>query len=374
MGEKTVLVVFPSVFSLNKLDALQENVAKILKIKKHDPARTRKNESLVVVETADPVLASSTLVSLFGIEQVAIAKEVECKFASVLEAITTTSMNLLLKGDKFYVKVGGKSPDFVAKDLEVAATASLIEKSSSLEVQPGSESNHTKMLYTHITKSHAYVCIFVDRGLGGVPYNSQGEAAVCCIYDELSALSCLQTIRSGFEVKIVVAYSGDPDLLRISKMVNRLLLSIVEEKVTLYFCRMHKVQDTMTRILVATRIAKSVSKSKKIRHVALPILPLAFPAWFIEENLRTIAKSGLVPWLPLEGMDSSILENSKQLGLEKYMVDLENLCKSKFAKKAVPEKKVQDEALFATKNLKSVTLTVGPKNVYDMIDSLRTNH
>lgn len=374
MGEKTVLVVFPSIFSLNKLDILQENVAKILRIKKHGRARVWRNESLIVVETDDPVLASSTLVSLFGIEQIAIAREVECKFAQVLEAITATSTSLLLRGDKFYIKVGGKSPDFLAKDLEVAATAGLIEKSSDLDVQPGSESGHTRMIYTHVTKSHAYVCAFLDRGLGGIPYNSQGEATVCCIYDELSALSCLQAIRSGFGPKIVIAYSGDADLLRISKMVNRILPSIVEEKVTILFCRMHKVQDTMTKILVTTRIAQSVAKAEKTRHVALPILPLAFPAWFVEENSRAVAKAGLVPWLPLEGMDLTILENSKQLGLEKFMSELENLCRAKFAKKAVPEKKVQDEAAFATKNLKSVTLEVGPKNVYDMIDSLGTNH
>ncbi|MDE1830621.1 MAG: thiamine biosynthesis protein, partial [Thaumarchaeota archaeon] len=260
MTEKTVLVVFPSVFSLNKIYSLQENILHILKIKKQSFTLVRKNESLIIIETNDPVLVSSTIGSLFGIERIAIAKEVENHFEVVLATITTTNMNLLLTGEKFFVKVEGKSSDYLAKDLEVAATAALIEKSMALQVKPGSETEHNKLLYTFITKSHAYVCVFIDKGLGGIPYNSQGESILCCMYDELSAIACLQCIKMGFETKVIISYSDDSDLLRMSKMINRILLSIVEEKITLYFCKMRKTQDPIAKILLATNLIASVAK------------------------------------------------------------------------------------------------------------------
>lgn len=374
MNEKTVLVVFPSVFSLNKMDDLETSISKILKIKKQSFTCVRKNNSVIVVEANDPVFASSTIGSLFGVDRIAIAKEVKNQFDTVLSAITSTSMNLLLKGEKFYIKVEGRSSDYLTKDLEIAATSSLIEKSTDLQVKPGLESDHSRLLYTYLTESHAYVCIFVDKGLGGIPYNSQKETMLCCIYDELSAIACLQSIKMGFDAKMLVSYSNDSDLLKISKMINRVLPSVVQEKITLQFCKMPKTQDPLMKILVMIYLMISIASSRKIKHVALPILPFTLPVWFVEDSTKAVFQKNLIPWMPLAGMDSSILENSRQIGLEKYIVNLENLCKSKFTKRNIPKRKIQKNVSDALKSLKSISLTVGPKNVHDIIDSLRMNH
>ena len=374
MKEKAVLVVFPSIFSLNKIDVLEEDISNILKIKKQDFTVIRKNESLLIVETSDPVLVSSTINSLFGIEQTAIAKEVDSNFETTLSTIIDTSMNLLLKGDKFHIKVEGKSSRYLAKDLEVTATATLIEKSTDLQVKAGSEIEHDRLLYTYLTESYAYVCVFVDKGLGGIPYNSQKETIFCCIYDELSAITCLQSIKMGFDVKIIIGYSNDSDLLKTSKMINRMLSSIVQEKIQLYFCKIPKIQDQLTKILIATNITMSVARSKKIKRIALSILPFVLPVWFVEYNTKVVFKNKLIPWIPLAGMDSSIIENSRQIGLEKYLTNLESLSKSKFSKNNISKKKIQNNVTKALKSLKSISIVVGPKNVYDIIDSLRTNH
>lgn len=373
MAEKTVLAVFPSVFSANKIDVLEKNIALALKIKRHPFTRIRRNESLIVVETGDPVLASSTIGSLFGIDRIAIAKEADSSFSTALEAITSTSMNLLLANDRFYLRVDGKSPDYLAKDLEVAATAALIEKAADIGARAGSEANNSRRLYAYLTKSHAYVCIFVDRGLGGAPYNSQDEPMVCCVFDELSAIACLQSIKMGFDVNILVGYSSDPDLLKASKMLNRILLSMVHEKISLNFFKMPKTKDPLTKVGIVINLMASFAKSRGIRHAALPILPYASPAWFAEESIKASFAKGLVPWLPLSGMDSSIIENSKQIGLEKYITNLEDLCRASFSKKKVPTK-TSKEAAVSLKSLKPVHITIGPKTVYDMIDSLRTDH
>ncbi len=374
MKEKAVLVVFPSIFSLNKIDVLEEDISNILKIKKQDFTHIRKNESLLIVETSDPVLASSTINSLFGIERIAIAKEVDSNFETTLSTIIDTSMNLLLKGDKFHIKVEGKSSRYLAKDLEVTATATLIEKSTDLQVKAGSEIEHDRLLYTYLTESYAYVCVFVDKGLGGIPYNSQKETIFCCIYDELSAIACLQSIKMGFDVKIIIGYSNDSDLLKTSKMINRMLSSIVQEKIQLYFCKIPKIQDQLTKILIATHITMSVACSKKIKRIALSILPFVLPVWFVEYNTKVVFENKLIPWIPLAGMDSSIIENSRQIGLEKYLTNLESLGKSKFSKNNISKKKIHNDVTKALKSLKSISIVVGPKNVYDIIDSLRTNH
>ena len=115
MSEKTVLVVFPSIYSLNKINNLATNISKILKIKNQQYNNIRKNESLIIVETIDPVLASSAVNLLFGIDKIAIAKEIDTNFDSALSVITNTALSLLLKGEKFYVKVDGKDKEISSK-------------------------------------------------------------------------------------------------------------------------------------------------------------------------------------------------------------------------------------------------------------------
>src|SRR5579885_828634 len=124
MVEKTVLVVFPSIYSLNKINSLETNIKKILKVNNQHYSDLRKNESLIIIEADDPVLASSAVNLLFGIEKITIAKEVDNDFDTVLTAITNTTLSLLVKGEKFYVKIDGKTRNFLAKDLEITAMSS----------------------------------------------------------------------------------------------------------------------------------------------------------------------------------------------------------------------------------------------------------
>lgn len=371
--EKTVLVVFPSMFSANKLDYLISSISKILKIKDQNFTSIQKKDSIIIVEASDPVLASSAISLLFGIDRIAIANEVENNFDAVLAAITKTSMNLLLSGEKFLVRVEGSSKDYLPKDLEVAATSSLVEKSVSIQASAGTESHHNRLFYTYLAGSHAYVCIFIDKGLGGVPFNSQREKMICPIYDELSAISCLQTIKMGFGTEIVVGYSSDTDLLKIAKMLNRLLPLLVQESTKIQFCALPKNSDVTTKAVIMTNVLISIATSKKIRNLSLPILPFLFPSKFIEENVTAVFKAKLVPWLPLSGMDSSIIENSKEIGLEKFLANLETMARTKFGKRTVPRTKIQKSVKGILKNIKTIQVKVGPKNVHDILDSLRIN-
>lgn len=374
MIEKTVLVVFPSIFAYNKTEILRKNISKILKIKNQTLSNLRQNDSVIILDVDDPVLASSAIGSLFGIDRIAIAREIGNSFENVLSVIIKTGKNLLLKGEKFYIKVDGKAPEYLAKDLEVASTAGLIEQSTDLQVRPGSESDHTRLLYTYITQSNAYVCIFLDKGLGGIPYNSQDGDIFCCVYDELSAISCLQCIKMGFDVKILVCYSSDPDLLKISKMLNRILPTIVEENIDLQFCKISRISDLLTKTLVIIYLAISVASKQKISRIALPTSPLVYPPWFMDDVTKIVSQMNLVPWIPLSGLDSSILEIAKEIGMAKYLTGLENLCKKRFSKRSFDKSKIKKIVKDDLKNHKNVIVKMGPKNVHEIIDTLKSDH
>jgi len=373
---ENVVVVFPSLYSLNKIDYLVSSISTILKTKKLGFSKIRKNGSIIIVEADDPVFASSAIASLFGIEKIAIAKEVENSFNSIVTTIVTVGANLLLRGERFYVKVDGTGTGYVPKDVELAATSELIEKTVNFQTKPGTESSHDKIIYTYITKSYAYVCIFIDKGGGGIPYKSQNQKVLCCIYDELSVIACLQTLKMGFDVKILVCYSSESELLNIVKMLNQILPRLLQTKVELHFCKLNMKSARRTILLktaVITAILASFAKRIRIDRISLAVSPLIFPAWFMEYNAMHVFQKGIIPWFPLSGIDNSIFDTANEIGLGKHVSKIENLCKIKF-RKNLPRDKINKISRVSLRDIKTITITLGSKNIHDIIDSLKSNH
>ncbi len=378
MSNNASVVVFPSVFTQNKVASLLSNVKKILKIRNQKFQKIRIDDSIIVLDANDPVFASSAINLLYGIERTAIAKCVKNDFDTVVAAITKIGSNLLLKGDKFFVKVEGYSSGYIPKDIEISATSSLIEKTSKLGAKPGIEEKFDKLLYTYLTKSNAYVCIFTDKGLGGIPYNSQNEKIVCGIYDELSAVSCLETIKEGFDVNIIVCYRNQNDLLNLVKILNKIIPRTIQSNLDLEFFKIiikgKSSQSFLKMIETITEILLSVAKLNNVNRVSLAISPLIFPQWFIDNNFKRILQKKLFPLFPLSGLDDNLLENAKAIGLGKYLLKIEKLGKMKFNRYTNTQKEIQKCANQALKTRKKISVTIGPNNVHEILDSLKVNH
>ena len=223
MKNEVLIVVFPSIFSKNKGSSLITNIKKVLRIQNQKFHKIRKEGDVIIVEADDPVFASSAINTLFGIKGVAIAKQVPNDFKSIVDGISKAAEDIFLKGEKFLVQIEGYAKGFTTKDVELAATSSVIEKTTGMGIKPGTNKKHDRKLYVCLTKLNAYICIYYDNGLGGVPNISQNTEIVCCIFDELSAVSCLETIKQGFDVKIIVCYSKDSELLHLVKIINQII-------------------------------------------------------------------------------------------------------------------------------------------------------
>ncbi|MEK6956801.1 MAG: thiamine biosynthesis protein [Thermoproteota archaeon] len=374
MSDNSFVIVFPSVFAKNKLDLLVSNIKNILKVQNQKFSKITKDDSVIVIEANDPVFASSTVNLLYGIERVAIAKQVKNEFDVIVSAIAKIGTNLLLSGERFLVKVDGYSAGYMTKDVELAATSSLIEETTTLGTKPGTQERYDKLIYAYLTKLHGYICIFTDKGHGGLPYNSQNEKIVCCVYDELSAVSCLETIREGFDVKIVICYNSDSNLIELVKILNRILPKTIQSKIDLEFFYVDiKNSAKNVMLIVVAEILCFVAKSNKIRKISLSLSPLIFPSYFVNSIIKRVFKKNFIPWLPLAGLDRDIFDNAKEIGLEKYIVKIEKMANLKFNGKT-SEKEAQKIVNQAIKTKKVVSVMVGPNNVHDILDSLKVDH
>lgn len=377
MSENASVIVFPSIFAQNKINSLISNIKKILKIKNLKFQAIRKEDSIIVVDANDPVFTSSAINLLFGIERVAIAKQVENEFNTVVSAITKIGSNLLLKGDKFYVKIEGYSTGYLPKDLEIATTSSLIEKTTKLGAKPGTENNNDKVLYTFLTKKHAYVCIYTDKGLGGIPYNSQNEKIVCSIFDELSAISCLETIKQGYDVKIVVFYNKKSELLNLVKILNKIIPRTLHSKIDLDFYQISISSGTKNFLLLVqtiTEILITIAKLNKMKKISLSISPLIFPSPFVDAIIKRVFEKNIIPHIPLAGLDDDILDNAKEIGLGKFLPKIEKFGKMKFNSINTTINEAKKIAKESELTKKSISIEVGANNIHDILDSLELEH
>jgi adenylyl- and sulfurtransferase ThiI len=374
MTKNSYVIVFPAEFSKNKIPQIISNIKKILKLKKQEFRSIKRDNDIIIVDANDPVFASSAINLLFGIKKIAIAKQVTNEFDGIVSGITKIGGNLLLKGEKFLVKVEGYSSGFLPKDVEITATSSIIEKKVKLGATPGTEEKYDKLLYTYLTKKHAYICIFVDEGYGGIPYNSQNKKLICSVYDELSAVSCLEIIKQGFDVKIISCFRQKLELMNLAKLLNQIIPMALQSKIDLEFFEIKIKPSTQNYLLyvdIITRLLSLIAKKSKSPRVSLAISPLIFPSEFIESTMEYIFKKNQFAYLPLSGMDENIFSTAKKIGLEKHLNKISKLSKIKFVSTSNNAQKLAESALSTGR---VVSITVGENNVHEILDSLKIDH
>ena len=375
MEKISYVVVFPTVFSKNKIPNLISNIKKILKIRNQEFSSIKRDGDIILVNTTDPVFSSSAINLIFGIEKVAIAKQVSNDFKTIVSEITSICGNLLLKGEKFLVKVEGTSKGFFTKDIEIAATSSIIEKKINLGAKPGTENDYDKLLYTYLTKNNAYICIFIDKGLGGISFNSQKENTICCVYDELSAISCYETIKQGYNSKIIICYRKKSELINLIKTINHIIPRLLKEKIVLDFFQIKinskEAKNYLNYFNSIIDVLIHEANFGKIDYISLPLSPVIFSQKTIEYFMKQIFQNKKIPILPIFGLDNRLFDDAKEIGLEKNIHKILKIISLDIEK--MPENSGKDLRL-NLKTKETVNVILGPNNVHDILDSLEENH
>ena len=110
-----------------------KNIKKILKIKNQSFKFVKRDGDIILVDANDPVFASSAINLLFGIEKIAIARQTKNNFQDIVSEITSIGGNLLLKGEKFLVRVEGISKGFLQKMLKLQQLQNYRKRNQILE-------------------------------------------------------------------------------------------------------------------------------------------------------------------------------------------------------------------------------------------------
>ena len=90
------------------------------------------------------------------------------------------------------------------------------------------------------------------------------------------------------------------------------------------------------------------------------------------DSLSNIYQKKLIPWLPLPMMDKDLIDAAKEIGLEKFLPKIKEIYKTNFKKKRISRNQTLSLCQAAIKTRKKIMVTVGTKNIHDILDSL--NH
>lgn len=384
------VLVFPTVFARKRIPQLTANIKTILRIRGQEFRSVVRDGDIILVHANDPVFASSAIGLLFGVRRVAIARRGGNGLDELVSKIASVGGNLLLRGERFLVTVEGTTKGFIAKDAEVAATSRIIERKEELGAVPGTESRFDREIYAYVTPRNAYVCIFSDGGAGGVPTQRDGRKdAACAVYDELSAASCFECMRQGYDVSITVFYKSRAGLLNLARLLNRLIPRMLRQEVELEFVRIgggakdggsrgrggrgagRKYQDFVGAV---TRAMQGLQGPGA--RMALAVPPAAFPADVVDAHVLYVTEHGMAPLVPLAGTgEDGIYGIARELvlgdaGVKRLEKEIAMAATSVVSSAGGTARAGLRDGTARAGPVQKVAVRVGANNTHDILDSL----
>ena len=414
---KTVLLVFPSQFSIGRIDKLIADIKDALRSKDVGLMDIVLEKECVIFELDDVVGGAAITAEMFGIDKVAIAKNVStAHFEEILAQVVNIGKLKILPKEKFFVKVqisDNAKVDYKPRDLEFASTGELtaaLQSSLSQSVLSSPRQSSTfsssssssasslssaarpakneldadRLIEVFIGKKSAYVCIEIDAGLGGLPFACQEEKVLCSIHNALSAISCMAVLKCGFFPEIIILYTDDDDLRQNLKTFGLIVNRLNTKNYSIRLARVEGLQKqqqqrqsnhkTILKEIVAARVLTRM----RGKGVVVPLSTAIHPLWLIELTFKKILSSNKIPWMPLLLPTQGIYDIAKELGMEEHklrlmsdqscMIDgLLTFTKQDYAKY---RKSIDTMTESALKNMNTISFEIGPNYLHDILDSV----
>jgi len=425
----SVLLAFPSRFSEGRMDKLVANIRaqfrskNIIQLKK-TAIEEIANCEYFVFELDDVVQGAAIVRDMFGIDKVAIARQVpSVNFEDVSAQIVNVGKLKILPSEKFFVKVQisrDANVNYKPRDLEFGSTGDLIvalrtespaSSKSSLSVhRPATSSalarpaknelEANRTIESYVGKKSSYICIEIDKGPGGLPFGCQEEKILCPIYSLLSAICCLAVLRYGFLVDIVIFYTDEDDLrqnvrtfgivadrmnvsrcsIRVSKMELPSHIGHRGDLVTPKRTALARPPEIPGMPILKDIVAIEVLTALRGDGLAIPMNVAIHPLWLIESTFKKIISSNKIPLTPLLLPERNTYDITAELGIQKdkllimqpteQVSKIENLARFTKQDYAKQRKAIESMTKFALKNMKKISFKVGPNYLHDILDAI----
>ena len=361
MASSSYVVVFPALYPPRYVQTLMQNIRRILDVRDEPYKSIQQDSDLILIDSHDPASTASAVNMLSGIRQTVIAWQVDNTFDDIVDTISDTGRRLLLAGDKFLVRVQGTTSGFLPEDAAMAATSSIIESNTAPGVGPGTAKRHDRLLYCYATDKHAYVSIFRDTGMGGFPTGSQGKV-VCCVFDALSASSCIECIRNGFDVTILACYRHGQDPHQLAQILGKITPMLFSEQIRMYIYTVSTDEsDYIGMAQHAVTLAIKEAKALDIHQISLPVSRALVPGDAYKTLSALVTERGMVPVELMPSGSKVLYDTLREFSMHRNFDKIESILRTPYTEPAAKDTPI---------SRKVVSIKPGPNNVHDIVDAL----
>ena len=353
------MLVFPSAFASPQALARSLNKMRGIKVK-----ISLEEDCFLVCSTQDPVKLASMLEDTFGIDTIAIARKIIAQFPKVTKEIADVGSRIVMPGEKFFVNVKSDRSDYVSRDIEFASTGMLTENLAKKGSYPAkNEQDADRTILAFIGKKFAYICLQVNKGLGGLPLGSLGKI-VCSLYDPLSFLSCYMAMKAGFRPEITLLYVDRGQLVENAKLVQILVEKTGYKDHLLKIAPIHLSGDNAKAAFLKHAIAAKIVINQPSNRVSFPFIPEIHPLWFIESFLQEAILADKIPYMPLMFLQE---KHAYEQVLKAKQEELAIMTLDKYPRYRA---KINNSAKLSIKNMKKLQLHVGPNYLHNILDRI----
>lgn len=349
--ENKVIVIEPTIKSSEFRDFLVESTIQLLETTGLRIQSIRTEGCFIILRLCDPslnVIAIDILKKTSGISFIFFGVAIEPCYDTIVNTVFAFYSNSLISGKTYFIHIKSASmswedekPILDQFDLEFHLNNELSSKFAK-SIRVDNDKTAEIVIYILLSGKICYISMLSIRGQSIIPLNYLQDAIVCPIFDNVSLISLVKVLNSGYIPIPLFFFSRRDDLKRLLKafeniisaypidLIEIYLISIenqvteLTQKVQAYEAKkkLHKVGNNSVSWLIF-RMTKSMMTEDpifKMKMVELPLTPYAHPRWLIRDVIENFRESGRTIFTPL-------LFNN---GTREFEVDIFELTKKGF--------------------------------------------
>ncbi|MFQ5998298.1 MAG: THUMP domain-containing protein [Candidatus Bathyarchaeia archaeon] len=290
-----------------------------------------KQSGRIFVIGGEPYHISKSLCDIFGIEYSCPVIRTQVTLEAIREVSLKLASSLFDLNDSFAIdarRTGTHS--FTSKDLENEIGASVLKELGAERKLRVDLENPRKSIFIEVRDKDAFVFSNIDRGVGGLPYGSQGKILTLLLGDEKSTVANWLMMKRGSAVTpIHISFPGEDNLLHravaqaelLKKFVpsQRLSLLIAPLRGLDEFSKKHGLLETAAlRVCISLEIA--LETARKIGAFGLATADSELSAVFADSVSYTTFETRYVPiYYPLLGLGhEEVAKLAQRIGVTEF--------------------------------------------------------
>ena len=290
-----------------------------------------KQSGRIFVIGGEPHQISKSLCGIFGIEYSCPVFRTQVTLEAIREISLKLASNLFDLNDSFAIdarRTGTHS--FTSKDLENEIGASVLHELGAERKLRVDLKNPRKSIFIEVRDKDAYVFTNINRGVGGLPYGSQGKILTLLLGDEKSIVANWLMMKRGSAVTpLHISIPGEDNLLhRAVAQAELLKKSVPSQRLSLLVAPLNGLDEfSMKHGLVETAVLRTcvsleiaLETARKIGAFGVATADSELSAVFANSVSHATFKNRHMPvYHPLLGLDDEeVARLAQRIGVTEF--------------------------------------------------------